>query len=139
MALKDIQSEDELQAQIISFCRVKKITVFAVINDSYFSGVIRKLFIMIFGKSEGMKKAVRVISQIVARNKRIGLTAGVPDLILVLDSKSIFIELKVKGGKLSFEQEIFTSTLIKLNHRVYIARSLNDFIEIYELETNSKI
>ncbi len=137
--MSGVQTEDELQAQIINFCQAKKIVAFAVINDSYFSGAIRRLLIVIFGKSEGMKKAGRVISQIVARNKRIGLTPGVPDLILVLDGKTIYIELKVKKGKLSFDQEVFTGRLIKLNQRVYIARSLNDFIEIYELETNTKI
>ncbi len=134
MSLLSAQLEDDIQAQIIQYCKIKKILCFAVINDASFSGQIRKILIGSLGKVKGLQKASMIISKIVNRNKKIGLMPGVSDLVLVLPGKTVFIELKTVKGKMSEEQKVFMSRITKLDHSGYICRSLDDFIEVLEHE-----
>ena len=63
-----------------------------------------------------------------ARMKRCGVTAGVPDLTVVLPNETVWIELKVKGGRVSNNQNQIISKLQRLNRQVYVCWDLDDFI-----------
>jgi hypothetical protein len=66
-----------------------------------------------------------------------GLMRGVSDLIVVIDSKTIYIELKTATGKQSPKQIEFEETIKNLNQYYYIVRSLNQFKEIINKYLNN--
>lgn len=59
--------------------------------------------------------------------KATGLTAGVSDLIVVLPSKVLFIELKTEKGIQSESQKKFEKKICELNHQYIVVRSLSEF------------
>jgi len=56
-----------------------------------------------------------------------GLMQGVSDLIVVIDSKTLYFELKTATGKQSPKQKEFEETIKKLNQEYYLVRSLEQF------------
>ena len=64
------------------------------------------------------------------RMKAMGVKTGVPDLILVVNEKVIFIELKTQIGKQGKEQKIFETQVKSLNQIYVIVRTLEEFKEI---------
>ena len=56
-----------------------------------------------------------------------GLMRGVSDLIVVIDSKTIYIELKTATGKQSDKQIEFEQTVKSLNQEYHLIRSLTEF------------
>ena len=56
-----------------------------------------------------------------------GLMQGVSDLIVVIDSKTLYFELKTATGKQSPKQIEFEETIKKLNQEYYLVRSLEQF------------
>jgi tRNA(Phe) wybutosine-synthesizing methylase Tyw3 len=69
--------------------------------------------------------------------KETGLMAGVSDLIIVLNSKVLFIELKTDVGIQSDTQKKFENLVTNLNHKYHIIRSLEEFKTlINETHTN---
>lgn len=62
--------------------------------------------------------------------KALGVRKGVSDLVVVLDSKILFIEMKDPLGSQSPEQKDFENLVTKLNHNYYIVRSLEQFKQI---------
>jgi hypothetical protein len=62
--------------------------------------------------------------------KATGLLAGVSDLIIVLESKVLFIELKTDVGIQSDTQKKFQNLVTNLNHEYHIIRSLEQFKEL---------
>ncbi len=133
----ELHREDNIQKQIVTYCRIKKILVFAPITENTWGGMIRKTLIATLGKARGLQIAAKLISQIVNRNKTMGQLKGVTDLVVVLQGgKTVFIELKNAKGKLSADQEWFGSELAKRDHRGYVCRSLDAFIEILEAESS---
>lgn len=128
--------EENIQMQIITYCRHKKILVFAPINENTWGNVIRQYLIGALGVHRGKTTASRIISNLVAKNRRMGQLKGVTDLIVLLqDGITLYIELKTKTGKLSEDQKKFGSEATKRGHFAYVARSLDDFIEIIEKHT----
>jgi hypothetical protein len=71
------------------------------------------------------------------RLKQTGLKSGVSDLIIVLYSKIIFIELKTETGKQSNEQIQFENIVTNLNHKYYLVRTLEQFKKIIINEINT--
>jgi hypothetical protein len=61
--------------------------------------------------------------------KAMGVVKGVSDLILILPSRVIFIELKTEVGKQSPEQEQFQEKVQRRGHLYIIIRSLEEFQE----------
>lgn len=58
---------------------------------------------------------------------------GTPDLLLILpDGKSLFIEVKSERGKLTPSQKEMHATLELLGHRVIVARSVGDVLEVLQ-------
>lgn len=125
------QKEDNLQMQIVTYCRHKKILMFAPINENKWAGVIRQMLIGTIGKARGLATASKIISKIVIKNRKMGQKKGVTDLIVLLDGGiTLFIELKTATGKQSEDQKTFGSDLTKRGHIGYICRSMDDFIQI---------
>lgn len=56
--------------------------------------------------------------------------AGWPDVILIMPSKVVFIELKAAGGKLRKEQNQLKLQFEYLGHRIHICKSFKRFLEI---------
>lgn len=59
--------------------------------------------------------------------KNTGTMAGVSDLIVVLNGKTIFIELKTETGIQSEKQKEFETKIKELNQEYYLIRSLETF------------
>jgi len=59
--------------------------------------------------------------------KNTGTMAGVSDLIVVLNGKTIFVELKTEIGKQSEAQLKFQKNIENLNQEYYLIRSLEQF------------
>lgn len=79
-----------------------------------------------------------------ARNlKNEGVMAGVSDLILVLNSVVVFLELKAGRNKQQETQKVFEKRIKGLGHQYYVVRSLEDVMGILEknksLLTNSRV
>lgn len=99
-----------LQCQIVALLRFQGFLVFACAN----------------GGSRNYLEAVNL--------KRSGLLAGVSDLIIVLQNKVVFVELKTDKGKQQETQKKFEKEVIKRGHKYLLWRSLKDcqdFIEEY--------
>jgi hypothetical protein len=62
----------------------------------------------------------------------LGVTAGVPDLVLLKRTDSwgaLFIEMKADKGKLTDKQRLMHDDLLRAGYAVTTCRSLNDFME----------
>ena len=62
--------------------------------------------------------------------KGMGVKTGVSDLILVVNKKVIFVELKTDLGKQGKEQKIFEDQVKKLNQTYVIIRTLDEFKQL---------
>jgi len=62
--------------------------------------------------------------------KAMGVRNGVSDLVVVLDSKVLFIELKDGINQQSTHQIDFEQVVKNLNHNYYVIRSLEQFKEL---------
>ena len=63
---------------------------------------------------------------------KIGVVAGVSDMIMILLDKVIFLEIKTDTGKQSDKQKEFEEKVNKLGHHYFILRSVEDFINNIE-------
>lgn len=68
--------------------------------------------------------------------KQTGAMAGVSDLIVLLPSKCLFIELKAEKGIQSEVQKIFEKKVIELGFEYHIIKSVDQFFKIIENEKN---
>lgn len=59
--------------------------------------------------------------------KNTGTMAGVSDLIVVLNGKTIFVELKTETGIQSEKQKEFETKVKQLSQEYYLIRSLEQF------------
>lgn len=62
-----------------------------------------------------------------SKKKALGVRAGVSDLILILEYKVVFIEIKTRTGEQSDEQKRFQNLVLLRGHEYYIVRSLEEF------------
>ena len=89
-----IPSEHEEQAVVVQYLRLKKIPHYAVPNGSFLAG----------------DKMNRVRQM--ARLKKEGLQTGVPDLVVLLPTKALYIEMKrISGSSASSEQKVWQDIL----------------------------
>lgn len=101
--------EDDLQITIVSFTRqyVRGIEIICIPNGGY-----RKKL-----------EAVRL--------KRMGVLAGVSDLVLMLpEGKTCWVELKTKTGRQEATQIAFQQKCKKLGHKYVLIRSLDEYIAL---------
>lgn len=99
------KEEHYLQCNIVKLLRMKGILVFSIPNGS-----LRHLYVAKQLKAEGV-------------------LAGCSDLIIVLQNKVVFVELKTNKGKQQESQKIFQKRVEELGHQYLIWRSLDDAIE----------
>ena len=59
--------------------------------------------------------------------KETGLMAGVSDLIVLLENKILFVELKIKKGIQSDAQKLFETRIINLGYEYHLIRDLETF------------
>ncbi len=69
--------------------------------------------------------------------KAMGVRSGVSDLIVLLNKKTLFIELKNETGKQRDSQKDFETVVQKLGFDYYIVRTLEEFKTIIENETKT--
>jgi hypothetical protein len=100
--LKDLgkKSEENIQKEIINYCKIHKILIFCVPNEATRNN----------SKYLGM-----------------GVLAGVSDLVVVVQNKIIFVELKNHKGIQSEKQKAFESKVDNLGHKYILIRSLEEF------------
>jgi len=94
------KSEATIQKEIVNYCELNKILIFCVPNEATRSN----------SKFIGM-----------------GVLPGVSDLILVLQNKVIFVELKTHKGIQSEKQKEFEIKIYNLGHQYILIRSLDEF------------
>ena len=97
--------EDNLQRTIIRYLRLKGIMVFAVPN----------------GGSRNVREAHNL--------KLSGVLAGVSDLIILMQKRAVFVELKTDKGRQSEYQKKFQQDVESLGFEYLIWRSLDDCIK----------
>lgn len=69
------------------------------------------------------------------RKKAIGLKHGVSDLIVLLENKTIFVEIKTTTGRQSPHQKDFQAHVESLGFPYHLCRSLEDFKEVIKTYT----
>ena len=62
--------------------------------------------------------------------KATGMMAGVSDLIILHNGKTLFCELKIEKGIQSEKQKDFETTVTNLGFEYYLVRSLDEFKQI---------
>jgi VRR-NUC domain len=66
-----------------------------------------------------------------AKNKREGLKAGLPDLLIIINDTLIFVELKrEKEGVVSSVQEAWIQALNDAGQQAFVCRGYNKFVEL---------
>jgi len=108
-------SEHAEQVNIIKYCKIVKIPVFAIPNGMWIPGLTGK----------------RLFSYI-AKMKAEGMTKGVPDLFFPIANNGyngLFIELKIRGGKLSAEQMKWLKILSNNGYKAICCYGANEAIK----------
>ena len=108
-----MKTESRIQQEIVTwfrneYCRINctpKCEIFSVPNER-----------------SNVKEQMRMIAT--------GLKAGVSDLIVVLPSIVLFVEVKDEKGKQQPKQVDFESSVSNLGHNYYLVRSLLEFQDI---------
>jgi hypothetical protein len=106
--------ETEEQQALVKYLEIRKLKFTAIPNGT-------------FTKSWAVKM----------KNKRDGLRAGLPDLLVILPHKLLFIEMKrLKGGKVSPEQQDWIEQLNKIGDQVeaIVSRGCGEAIDKIEQE-----
>jgi len=62
--------------------------------------------------------------------KATGVLAGVSDLIVIMQNRILFIEVKTKTGRQQQTQKDFQINVERLGFEYYIVRSLDEFINL---------
>jgi len=94
------KSEATIQKEIVNYCKLNKILIFCVPNEATKSN----------SKFIGM-----------------GVLPGVSDLVLILQNKIIFVELKTHKGIQRESQKEFENRVLELSHQYILIRSLDEF------------
>lgn len=108
--------EEAIQAELVRMARVRGLFVFHCPNGGQRSA------------REG------------AAFKRIGVVAGIPDLIFALkDGRTVFVEVKTQKGTLSDAQKAVHAELERLGHQVFTAYGGPQGVELIERMAEGKI
>lgn len=107
-------SEHEEQAVVVQYLRLKKIPHYAVPNGSFLAG-----------------DKMRRVKQM-ARLKKEGVCTGVPDLVVLLPSMALYIEMKrTKGSTTSKEQKEWVALINALPYaEAHVCKGAQQAIEL---------
>jgi len=114
--------ESDIQKQVIDYLSIR-----AVKGNFFFFSIPNEGFMQAANIARMDNKTKSILN---THLKKMGMVAGVPDLCILYDGKTLFIELKTKTGRLSKIQEIVHKKIKSISHNIEIARSLDDVIEI---------
>ena len=91
--------EEQEQIAFVNWLRIEGIDFFSVPNENLFMTLLKKYL---------PKNLVHLINALEAKLKRMGKKKGVSDLVVLLETKIMFIEMKrEESGSLSKEQKSF--------------------------------
>jgi hypothetical protein len=102
------------QAAVVDWCKLNSIIVAAMPNGFFIPTYTQKDKRRKYGQIKKLKKE--------------GYAPGFPDLIVLLEDKPIFIEMKKQGGKLSDAQKDWHYTLTKSGYFVAVCYSADQAI-----------
>lgn len=106
--------EYDLQCKIADFLNIvlnKKLTFWSSIENSNHSGNLA-----------GMVKQ--------AKDKRKGVKAGLPDLVILYNNTSLWVELKAKAGVVSDKQKAVHGEIKTTGNNIEIIRNIEDLTAI---------
>ena len=106
--------EDKIQAGIVNLLRQNGFLVFSVPNGGQRSAITGALL------------------------KKTGALAGVSDLIIVLEGRVVFVEVKTPTGRQQDTQKIFQGKVEQLGHRYEIWRNISDCVDFIKNEKKRK-
>lgn len=106
--MKVEQTEAQIQKAIVEYLTLRNILFFSVPNE------------LAGGNAGGRMR----------RFVAMGLRAGVSDLLVVLEGRVIFVEVKTPKGRLSEHQRFFRAKVTELGHRYEVVRSVCDMEKV---------
>lgn len=98
---------------------------FSVPNEGFMESVAMKTQ----GFTSGGAVTRRMFSALMTTLKKMGLTPGVPDLVVTKEGRAYFLEVKTDIGRASKVQEIVHKRLAYCGCKVAVVRSLVDAVE----------
>jgi len=108
--------ESEEQKAFVQWLRFMNIAHTAVTNEQQMSSQNKKMAMIQGAKAKSMGKA-----------------KGFPDMIVILEGKCLFVELKrTKGSTTSKEQLVWVDTLNNLGHHAKVCKGAKEAIEFVE-------
>jgi len=105
--------EDKEQEAVVQYLEAKKLKFTAIPNSTYTKSFKQKM-----------------------KNKRIGLRAGLPDLLIIIKNKLVFIEMKrQKGSTTSYEQKEWIKALNNISPSIeaHICYGASEAIDLIKL------
>jgi hypothetical protein len=107
--------EDHEQRDVVKFLRKEKIHFFSVPNSQQLSGLNRK-----------------VASFVMGTLKALGLSPGVPDMVIFMPEKILFIEMKrLEGGTVSKFQRHWLTVINSFEYaEAFVCRGHKQAIEL---------
>lgn len=110
---KKIKSEAKIQQEIVCFFR----------NNYQRKGVDKGIIFSVPNERAGGYMAMKDLLLT-------GLLSGVSDLIVVLEGKVLFVEVKNSIGKQSPKQKLFQSQIENLGFQYHLVRTLDEFKKV---------
>ena len=108
--------ESEEQKAFVQWLRFMNIAHTSVTNEQQMSSQNKKMAMIQGAKAKAMGKA-----------------KGFPDIIVILEGKCLFVELKrTKGSTTSKEQLVWVDTLNNLGHHAKVCKGAKEAIEFVE-------
>ena len=111
--------ESDIQIAIVDYLKLIQarygLMVFGVQNEAYAAGRGKRA---LSGAEYGKIKKMQ----------RMGLTAGVSDLVIVHAGKAYFVEVKMPTGRLSENQKAFRQAAFTAGAEYIVARSVDDIV-----------
>ncbi|HIF54741.1 MAG TPA: VRR-NUC domain-containing protein [Methylococcaceae bacterium] len=111
---KPESSEHMEQSALVDWCKLNHIIVASMPNGFFVPTYTKKDKGRVYGQIKKLKKE--------------GYAPGFPDLIVLLEGKPLFIEMKKRGGVLSDNQKMWHHTLTELGYFVAVCYSANEAI-----------
>lgn len=109
--------ESTLQQQVCALLSTHGIFYFSALNET--AMMILRAFKI---RSDTAAKIVNFL-------KKMGLVPGIPDIIIMHNKTSYFLELKVKNNTLSKQQKIIITTLVYAGYQVAVCYTLEQVQE----------
>lgn len=120
------EKESDLQIQIVQYlsatCRAGKFAFFSIPNE-----LLVQLAVML-GSYD--KKSYALL----AKAKKMGMTAGASDLLITKGGKAWFIELKSRGKKQTKEQVFFGNWILSTGGKYAVFDNFDEFVNYMKAE-----